>query len=174
MKRGIVGLVIAVLLVLLDQLTKFWAVLYLKGQEPLILFENVFELRYLENRGAAFGILQGKKTYFVIFTFFALAAIVWFYLKRIPNEKRYGFLNMICILLFAGAVGNLIDRIRLDYVVDFFYFKWIDFPIFNVADIYVTVAAAAMIVLGLFYYKDEDFEVIFPSDKKKGKKNYAD
>ncbi|MDY2590860.1 MAG: signal peptidase II, partial [Agathobacter sp.] len=66
----------------------------------------------------------------------------------------------------AGAIGNLIDRIVNNYVVDFFYFKLIDFPIFNVADIYVTIAAFLFIVLGFFYYKEEDFEIIFSKSKK--------
>ena len=59
------------------------------------------------------------------------------------------------------ALGNFIDRVFRNYVVDFFYFKLIDFPVFNVADIYVTVAAFAMIILGLFYYKEEDYNKIF-------------
>ena len=76
-------------------------------------------------------------------------------------------INLILIFFVAGAIGNLIDRIVNNYVVDFFYFKLINFPIFNVADIYVTVAAFAFIILGIFYYKEEDFEMIF---KKKDKK----
>ena len=60
----------------------------------------------------------------------------------------------------------MIDRVRLNYVIDFLYFKLIDFPIFNVADIYATVSVALLIVLSLFYYKDEDFEQIFPPKKK--------
>ena len=63
--------------------------------------------------------------------------------------------------LVAGAFGNCIDRIRLNYVVDFFYFKLIDFPIFNMADIYVTVSAVALILLVFIYYKEEDLERIF-------------
>ena len=61
----------------------------------------------------------------------------------------------------AGAFGNLIDRVFRGYVVDFFYFKWIDFPVFNVADIYVTLSAIALIIVVLFYYKEEDFSLIF-------------
>ena len=167
-KRGFVGLLISIILIILDQATKLLAVKYLKDQNPFVIWENVFELRYLENRGAAFGIMQGQKVFFVIFTCIALVAITWFYLKKIPADKKYRFLDVISILLFAGAIGNLIDRVRLNYVVDFFYFRLIDFPIFNVADIYVTVAAFAMLALGIFYYKDEDYDMIFPS--KKGKK----
>lgn len=167
MKRGIVGIVVSVVLIYLDQLTKALAVKNLKNQNPFIIWENVLELRYLENRGAAFGIMQGQKVFFVIFTSVALVAIAWFYLKKIPSDKKYVFLEIISVLLFAGAIGNLIDRVTLNYVVDFIYFKLIDFPIFNVADIYVTVAAFAMLGLGIFYYKDEDYDLIFPSKKEK-------
>ena len=76
-------------------------------------------------------------------------------------------LDLILIFLMAGAVGNLIDRASQQYVVDFLYFKLIDFPIFNVADIYVTCSAIALMILGVFYYKDEDVEMIFPSKKVK-------
>ena len=71
------------------------------------------------------------------------------------------------LLFFAGAIGILIDRMCQNYVVNFFYFKLINFPIFNVADIYVTVAAIMFIVLCLFYYKEEDFEFLFPDKGKK-------
>lgn len=65
----------------------------------------------------------------------------------------------------AGAAGNLIDRIRFGYVVDFFYFRLIDFPVFNVADIYVTVSFAVLLLLVFFQYKEEDLEFF---EKKKG------
>lgn len=168
-KRGVIGGIVSVLLVVLDQITKHLAVVHLKNQPDIVLWEGVFELQYLENRGAAFGIMQGQKIFFVIFTSIAMVAIAWFFLKKIPDAKRYRFFDIICVLLFAGAIGNFIDRIRLNYVIDFFYFSLIDFPIFNVADIYVTVAAFAMILLGLFYYKDEDYDLIFPPKNKKGK-----
>ena len=69
----------------------------------------------------------------------------------------------ICILFFAGALGNFIDRVFRNYVVDFFYFKLIDFPVFNVADIYVTVGTFILAFLLLFYYKEEDLDRIFHS-----------
>lgn len=170
LKRGVIGAVLSVVLVVLDQFTKYLAVAHLKDQPNIVLWQGVFELEYLENRGAAFGIMQGQKIFFVIFTSIAMIAIAWFYLKKIPDAKRYRLLEIICVMLFAGGIGNLIDRIRLNYVIDFFYFSLIDFPIFNVADIYVTVAAFAMVLLGMFYYKDEDYDLIFPSKKEKGKK----
>lgn len=164
--RGIISGVISMLLIVLDQYTKYLAVKYLKDQPNIVFWKDVFELQYLENRGAAFGIMQGQKLFFVIFTSIAMIGIVWFFLNKIPEERKYRFLDIICVLLFAGGIGNLIDRIRLNYVIDFLYFSFIDFPIFNVADIYVTIAAFAMFILGLFYYKDEDYDLIFPSKKE--------
>ena len=164
--KGLIGLITSALLIFIDQLTKNLAVAHLKDQKPMILWEGVFELRYLENRGAAFGILQNQRMFFLILTGVVLLIITYVYLKRIPNERHFLWLNLVAILFFVVAIGNFIDRFVQDYVVDFFYFRLIDFPIFNVADIYVTVAAFLLIVLGFFYYKEEDFERIFPSKKK--------
>lgn len=165
-KKAIWAVVLTAVLVGLDQITKMLAVIKLKGQNPFVIIENVFELRYLENRGAAFGMLQGQSTYFIVFTVATLLILGFIYLKKIPSTPRFRFLNGICILFFAAAIGNFIDRVANGYVVDFFYFRLIDFPIFNVADIYATVSVALLIVLSLFYYKDEDFEQIFPPKKK--------
>ena len=167
LKKGIIGAVVSALLIGFDQLTKYWAVLGLKDKNAFVLWNGVFELRYLENRGAAFGILQGQKWPLVVFTVVVLVGLIYVFLKKIPEGKKFFFLDMISILFFAGAIGNFIDRLAHDYVIDFFYFCLIDFPIFNVADIYVTVAAFLLIVLGLFYYKDEDWEKLFPQNTKR-------
>lgn len=166
LKKAVIGMILSVVLIVIDQMTKLMAIHGLMNQQPFVILDGIFELRYLENRGAAFGILQGKKAFFIIFTILVLAFIAYIYLKRIPDEKKFRLMDGICILFFAGALGNFIDRVFRNYVVDFFYFKLIDFPIFNVADIYVTVAAFAMIILGLFYYKEDDYNKIFPAKKK--------
>lgn len=165
-KKVLWGLISAVFLIFLDQWTKWLAVTHLKGQDAFVLFDGIFELRYLENRGAAFGMMQNKQIFFIIMTVFLLLIIGYIYLFRIPNEKHYFVMNFIAILFISGAIGNFIDRITQNYVVDFFYFSLINFPIFNVADIYVTVATCMLVVFGLFYYKEADFEKIFPSRKK--------
>mgnify|MGYP001214577910 FL=1 len=166
LKKAVIGMILSVVLIVIDQMTKLMAIHGLMNQQPFVILDGIFELHYLENRGAAFGILQGKKAFFIIFTILVLAFIAYIYLKRIPDEKKFRLLDGICILFFAGALGNFIDRVFRNYVVDFFYFKLIDFPIFNVADIYVTMAAFAMIILGLFYYKEDDYNNIFPAKKK--------
>ena len=150
----------SVLLILADRVTKAAAVRHLKDQEPIRLIRGVLELKYLENHGAAFGMLQNKQTLFFILTVAVLGLILFFFLFRIPQGRKYMPLNIMCILLFSGAIGNFIDRITQSYVVDFIYFSLIDFPIFNVADCYVSVSAVLLFVLILFFYKEEDLKGI--------------
>lgn len=146
-------------LVLADQYTKLLATAHLRGQEPFVIIDGIFELLYSENRGAAFGMLQGKQLFFFVVAlavFAAAAYAVW----RMPSwgNRRYHGLKICAIMITAGALGNMVDRVTLGYVVDFLYFSLIDFPIFNVADIYVTTATAVLLVLICFFYKEEDLE----------------
>ena len=144
---------------MIDQLSKIWALSALRGTEGIAVIPNVFELSYLENRGAAFGILQDHQIFFVLITVAAAVILTWIY-RRIPQPKKYIPLRISYALIMAGAFGNLIDRVFRGYVVDFFYFKWIDFPVFNVADIYVTVAMVVLFILILTIYKDDDFHFL--------------
>ncbi len=147
-------------LVIADQYTKMLAVSHLKNQSAHVLIDGVFELLYSENRGAAFGMLQGRQGFFLLIAIVVLAVAAYM-MWRMPSWKnaRYHWLKICIILITAGAIGNMIDRMSLGYVVDFLYFSLIDFPIFNVADIYVTCATAVLILLMLVYYKDEDLEI---------------
>ena len=85
---------------------------------------------------------------------------------RIPDGKRYAWLRIDFLMIVAGALGNMIDRIRQGYVVDFFYFVPVNFPRFNVADIYVTLAMPLLIILLFFVYKDNETEFLFKFRKK--------
>lgn len=164
-KKGMVfalDFLIAIVLIFLDQYTKHLAIIYLKEQKPVFLWENILHLQYLENRGAAFGILQGQKWLIVMIGLIALAGISYALLK-IPIQKRYIPLRISLIFISAGAIGNIIDRLTYHFVVDFIYFVPIDFPIFNVADCYVTMATLLLIFLILFYYKEEDFAFLTES-----------
>lgn len=150
--------------VLFDQWCKFLAAAYLKGNEPVSLIDGVFELNYLENRGAAFGIMQDRQYFFVVCAA-AICLVILYVYGRLPSDKKYTPLRACAILIWAGAVGNMIDRIRLNYVIDFFYFRLIDFPVFNVADCYVVIACVLFAVLVIFYYRD-DHEFDFLMGKK--------
>ena len=157
-------LVITVTAVWFDQFTKKWALANLGDHEPVPLIEGILEFLRIENHGAAFGILQGQMSFFYIISA-AVGIVILYVLLRMPCETRYYPLLITVSFIAAGAVGNLIDRIFRRSVVDFIYFKPIDFPVFNVADIYVTTATAVMMILVLFYYKDEEFDFLKRSRK---------
>ena len=145
--------------VILDQWTKLFAVRELRGSDPMVLIDGVLELRYLENRGAAFSMLQGQQGFFYVLTALFLI-LAFFVFLRIPGTRRYLPIKCCVLGLCAGAIGNLIDRVVKKYVVDFIYFSLIDFPIFNVADIFVTCSVALLILLILFYYRDEELQFL--------------
>lgn len=138
-----------------DQFSKYLAETFLKDSDPFILIDGVFQLRYLENRGAAFGMMQNMQYVFVAGALIIVISFAVLY-RKIPHQKKYIPLRICGVLLCAGAVGNMLDRLRLNYVIDFFYFNLIDFPIFNVADCYVVCACIVFVLLMLFYYKEED------------------
>lgn len=144
-----------VILVGLDQWTKGLVVANLKGNSPFVIWDGVFELFYSENRGAAFGMMQEKQLFFFIIALAVLGAVAYLMIKM-PTDKRYRPMAVCLLLVSSGAVGNMIDRVSQGFVVDFLYFKLINFPIFNVADCYVTIAAACLVLLIMFYYKDDD------------------
>lgn len=108
-----VDILLALLLIAVDQTTKYFAVSNLMNQKPRILWEGVFELHYLENRGAAFGMLQDQKMFFVLIAAIILAVIVYVLIK-VPYQKMYTKLHITLVFIASGAIGNLIDRIRND------------------------------------------------------------
>lgn len=139
-------LIFTVLLIAMDQVSKFYVVKFLKDQAPLVIKDNFLNLFYLENRGAAFGILQGKKIIFTIITI-----IVVFILLKIlfKNYKKSSKLLKICIsLILGGTIGNFIDRIRLNYVVDFISMRIFgyDFAVFNLADTFIVLGTIILII----------------------------
>lgn len=164
----IIAPVLLIILVALDQFTKTLAVTHLKGQEAYVIWKNVLELYYYENTGAAWGMLKNQQSLFYILTV-VFFAIVIFEIYRLYKDSRYLPFVYTLVLVLAGAAGNFIDRIVNQYVVDFVYFKLINFPIFNVADCYITVSVVIMLLLMLFYYSDDEFDKMIPwfSGKKK-------
>lgn len=156
---------ICALMVAVDQISKYFAVINLKGRENAVWIKNVFELEYVENDGAAFSSFSGKQGFLLAVTI-AVMLFVIFEFVRIPDGKRYAWLRIDFLMIVAGALGNMIDRIRQGYVVDFFYFVPVNFPRFNVADIYVTLAMPLLIILLFFVYKDNETEFLFKFRKK--------
>ena len=146
----VIGCLVAiVLLVGVDQLTKWWAITQLAGTNGIPLWKGVFELTYVENRGAAFGMLQNQQWLFIIVTVLLLGAVG--FLLFGSRAYRHPLSVGAGVLIIAGGIGNLIDRILSGFVVDFLNFCLIDFPVFNFADICVTVGAAVTIVYMIFF-----------------------
>ncbi len=160
----VAGLLGCFLLIGLDQWTKHLAVVYLKNQPSIPLISGVLELQYLENRGAAFGIMQNQQWFFLAICAVAVPAALYAY-SVLPKTRRMLPLHVLLVLAVSGGIGNAIDRIVHGYVIDFIYFSLIDFPIFNAADCYVVVFGIFLIIFGFFYYKEEDFAFL---EKRRG------
>lgn len=131
---------IIMFIVLLDQLTKGLCRAYLKNTESgtIPVIKNVFHITYVENRGAAFSILQNQRWLFIAITI-VISCVMFYYLLHM--RKRHDVLTISICLILGGAIGNLIDRIWRGYVVDFFDFRLINFAVFNIADSAVVVGA---------------------------------
>ena len=156
----LIWFLIAAIAVILDQVTKWLAVEFLTKVETVPLIQNVLHLTYLENTGAAFGILKNNRWVFLIISTVAIIALLAYIAKFPPKSK---WLGVGLSFIVGGGIGNMIDRVLLGYVVDFIDFRLINFAVFNVADSFVCVGA----VLVLIY-------VFFFSDKKKEVENAAD
>ncbi len=143
----ILGLMLACLWVIADQWTKHWAVATLQGNDPQWLLGGTLRFHYLENHGAAFGLLQGQTFLFALFTVVVVAGLLFFLWRY---HKKTLWLAVAIGLILGGAVGNLIDRMSTGYVVDFIevdLVAFFHFPIFNVADIGVTIGVFLLAIL---------------------------
>jgi len=138
---------IIVFAVILDQVTKYLARVYLKPVGSIQLIPNVFHFTYVENRGAAFGILQNQRWFFILITIIVVLAIVYYMFTHYNDSL---LLNIALSMILGGAIGNLIDRIRFGYVVDLFHFILIDYPVFNIADSFVVVGTILLAYYILF------------------------
>lgn len=141
------------IMILLDQLVKYWTVSSLKPVGSIPILQNVFHLTYVENRGAAFSILQGQKIFFVAITILVLA-VIFIAFRR---EWIMHFTGKCALILVAGgAIGNFIDRLFRGFVVDMFDFCLINFPVFNVADIFVVCGGFLLIYYVMFKHPDSE------------------
>ena len=111
--------------VAVDQILKYIAAANLKNAGSIIVIPGLLELIYIENRGAAFGILEGQRWFFVVATIVISAVIIYAFVKM-PKKNEYKYMKLALVLILAGAFGNVIDRLFRGYVVDFFEFTFID------------------------------------------------
>lgn len=165
-KKSIFSFLGLVLLLIVDQTTKWIAAVHLKNSMPVEFIPKIIKFQYLENRGAAFGILQNSRLFFLTLTII-IALSTLYIISRIIYFPKFNMLLFTMVIFLAGAIGNFIDRLFKHYVVDFLEFDFIQFPIFNVADIYVTLSLMIFVILMFFVYKDKDFDGILFSKKEK-------
>lgn len=142
-------IVILILGLLLDRLSKIYAANNFINnpiEGPIINFT------YLENRGAAFGILQDKRIFFIIISVAIVSYLIYHFIKTYKTNPK--ILNIALSMIVSGAIGNFYDRLINHYVVDFIELSFFSFPVFNIADILITIGCALMIIYMLFIYEE--------------------
>ncbi len=143
-------LLLALAIVLIDQLSKFYIQAHMMPNMSIPVIQDVFHITYILNPGAAFGLFEHQTIIFVIIAILMIAAVIYFY-PQIP--RQYRLLRFGIGLMVGGAIGNVIDRIKTGYVVDFFDFRiW---PIFNVADMGIVCGVGCIIFTILYLYKED-------------------
>ncbi|MCI1959113.1 MAG: signal peptidase II [Clostridia bacterium] len=145
----------AVVLALIDQISKFYVLANLKPIGSVQFLPGILDFTFVENQGAAFGILSGGRWIFVFITLGVTIAAFWYVKNKMPKKKQYLPVMISLVLILAGAWGNVIDRLFRGYVVDFFEFKFISWPVFNLADIYVVTGTVLLAVMFIFVIKDD-------------------
>jgi len=152
-------LLATIVMVALDLLLKYWSVANLEGQPERVLIPGVLGLRYTINTGAAFGLLGNTgwgRWVLSVVNLLLMGGLLWYY-SRIPLERRFWLLRIPIIMIFAGGFGNLYDRFTLGYVRDMLEFLFMNFAIFNLADVFVTVGVFLGAFVLLFTVKDAPY-----------------
>ncbi len=157
--------ILSIILIFIDQIVKFICLQKLKPIGSIKVIENFFYLTYVENKGAAFGMLQGARWIFIGIAFIAVIFCIYYY-NKLPKNKFLNISKISLIFIIAGAIGNMIDRLFRGYVVDMFHFIFWgrEFAVFNVADILVCVGTF-FIAIAIIFSEDSKKEKI---DKEKG------
>lgn len=139
-------LVVIIIGFLLDRITKLWALDSLKNTSSKTVIKGFFDLTYVENKGAAWGIFIGKTMFLIAFTVIILSGVVFYLIKYRPKNK---FVRVALSLIIAGALGNIVDRVIYKYVVDFISFHYKDvysYPVFNIADMCVVIGTFLLLI----------------------------
>lgn len=132
-----------IILVVIDQVTKLLVVEFLKPIEYVDVIDNILRFRYVENTGAVFGSFATQTLLLTVFSVVLLGFTVYYLIK---NRDKSKFVNICLLLMISGGIGNIIDRVRLNYVVDFIEPIFVNFAVFNFADCLITVGAFALII----------------------------
>ena len=167
-----IQIIIIVLALVADQLTKYLLVpMILDGSVSVV--PGIFQLTYVENTGASFGMLQGGRVVFIVVTFIVIAGVAVFMVKTRKTQPM--FLKISLSLIVSGALGNLYDRIMFGFVRDMFNFQEVYFPwVFNVADACLVVGSIMIGIYILFIYKEKDGKPLLARHAKKAENDTDD
>ena len=143
-----------IILLIIDQVAKWLVKASLQPSSIYGVIKHVISFTYVENRGCAFGMFNGGTIYLIIFTLLVIAAFLYKYIKDIRHSNSIS-LKMSFILLLSGAIGNLIDRVFRGYVIDFINLEFVDFAVFNLADCYICLGCAFLVIYILFVMKED-------------------
>lgn len=149
-------LVLFIILNIFDRVSKLLA-MHFCSQKNMTVIENALEITYMENYGGALGILNNQR-FFFIFSSALFIALIIFFLFALPNDKKFNGLNICLAFIIAGMMGNMLDRIIFGYVVDMIYVSKINFPVFNLSDVFISLGVVFTIIIVLFKLKEKDFE----------------
>lgn len=150
---------IMAILIILDQITKDLMIKNYSVGKGLVLIKGFFELLHIKNKGSAWGIFDDKPIVPIVISCALILFIIYVY-KNIIKYRKFRTMRICIVFLISGALSNIIDRIRIGAVTDFIYFKLIDFPVFNVADIYVTISMMVILISMIFTYNGDDLEIM--------------
>nr|WP_205762646.1 signal peptidase II [Aneurinibacillus aneurinilyticus] len=138
--------VLALLVFFADRIAKWLVVTYMEFGQSIPLWEGVFHLTSHRNRGAAFGILENQRGFFIVITIAIIVGIIW-YLRKAHKESK--LVSLALALILGGAIGNFYDRVLTGEVVDFLDFTLINFPIFNIADSAIVIGVSLFVIDGI-------------------------
>lgn len=147
-----IWIIIAILIVVADQVTKYFVATGMSVGDTAFSIGNLIDITYVQNRGAAFSLLSGRLSLLSIISIAFCVLVIIYWVKKKPTHK---LLCTAITMMFAGAFGNGIDRICRGFVVDFFQTTFISFPVFNIADIGITVGAILMVAYFIWFDKEE-------------------
>ncbi|MCL2753904.1 MAG: signal peptidase II [Defluviitaleaceae bacterium] len=154
-KKWVLPIGLVVLVVAIDQFTKWLTVRNIPLGERRSVIDGVFSLHHIQNTGMSFGLFQGGRWIFVAITILLIAAMIYYYVKHVPKSRLGTGIRIAILVLIGGALGNFYDRAFLGYVIDMLFVEFIHFPfIFNMADVFVVCSVIALAIMS-FFVKEE-------------------
>lgn len=158
-------ILILLLCIALDRVSKYFVIKRLKDHPAVSVIGGILEFRYAENSGAAFSLLRDQTSFFILISIVILVTGIYF-LIRSPGRSKYVFSHIMITMILGGAVGNVVDRLLYSAVIDFIYINSFTFPIFNIADAFLSLGTLGLVLSLIFYYKEDDLNFLKFKEKK--------